>query len=60
METMDKNPEDLEDVAKRQNSKIFYRHVSKLRGIGIKKELKRDGQNVLRMCKTGIKLQRNI
>ena len=32
MEAMDKIAEDLEDAARRHNSKILYRHVNKLRG----------------------------
>ena len=64
MEAMDKIAEDLEDAARRHNSEILYWHVNKLRGssksrpvkdrtgpqLVIKKDLKRDGQNILRMC----------
>ena len=32
MEAMDKIAEDLEDAARRHNSKILYWHVNKLRG----------------------------
>jgi len=32
VETMDKIDEDLEDAARRHNSKILYCHVNKLRG----------------------------
>ena len=32
MEVMDKIAEDLEDAARRHNSKILYLHVNKLRG----------------------------
>ena len=34
METMDKIAENLEDAARRHNSKILYWHVNKLRGSG--------------------------
>ena len=60
MEAMDKITESLEDAARRQNIKIFYWHVNKLRGstqsrlvpvkdrtrlqLVIREELKRDGQ----------------
>jgi hypothetical protein len=63
---MDEIAEDLEDEARRHISKIQYWHVIKLRGrnqsdfsqlkIGtgpqlmMRKELKRDGQNILRIC----------
>ena len=66
VEAMDKTAEDLEDAAKRHNSKMLYWYVNKLRGssqsgpvpvkdrkgpqLVIRKELKRDGQNILRMC----------
>ena len=65
METMDKIAEDLEDTARRYNSKICT-GINKLRGsdqsglvplkIGtgpqlvIRKELKTDWQNIMRMC----------
>ena len=32
VEAMDKIPKDLEDAARRHNSKIFYWHVNKFRG----------------------------
>ena len=66
VEVMDNIAKDLEDAARRHNSKILYWHVHKLKGssqsglvpvkIGmgpqlvIRKELKRDEQNILRMC----------
>ena len=66
VEAMDKTAEDLEDAARRRKSKIMYWHVNKLRGssqsrfallkigmrqqLGIRRGLKRDGRNILRMC----------
>jgi hypothetical protein len=66
VDVMDKLAEDLEDAARQHNSKILHWHINKLRGsrqsglvpikdinratISDKERVKRDGQNVLRMC----------
>ena len=66
MEAKDKIAKDLEDAASRHNSKIFCWHINNLRGVVnpdlsqlkieigpqllIRKELKRDEQNILGIC----------